>query len=524
MAARARNLFWLLPSELLERIGQNLERNEVAATFRLVSKAIASQLRGPEHTAIRLSQPVPPHAFAAHWLAPGATRGLTLKQRRRLLSFTAGSGVVANLEVAVQAAGCTLAYEAMHSASAGQLASCKWLHGRGCPMEPPPGDEYSGLLAAAMSGGHRHMRTWLQSLPLSFSDKEREQAAVARSCDLAALQRTWRPWFHSLATRQKVLAAAAGSPTPDWAAKVEWLEANGCPHSGKAAEAAASVPDGASAAARLAWLRGRGYPISSAAAVAAARAGNVAAVQYLLAEARAEVEAAPRWQPELWGVFEAAEAGQLEVLRVLHAAGVALGAWRLAECAARGGRLHVLAWLVEALGEAAAVLEQGWVLLAAAAQSGSVEALAWLRARGCAFSGVCVPAAARSGCEAALEWLLERGCPMPAGGWEAYVAACGQGDLAMAAYLRRLGVPWGPQGTVFGELVSGAPPAVLRWLLEEGCPVGDYGAARRELRRRQEVVGERGCAEALTALERREEEEEEERRGREAAVGVDART
>ncbi|KXZ48080.1 hypothetical protein GPECTOR_30g175 [Gonium pectorale] len=60
---------------------------------------------------------------------------------------------------------------------------------------------------------------------------------------------------------------------------------------------------------------------------------------------------------------------------------------------------------------------------------------------------------------------------------EPYFVACVTGDLATARCLRRLGVPWGPDGQVFLDAAAAghatAPLPLLRWLLEEGCPV-DY--------------------------------------------------
>ncbi|KXZ49369.1 hypothetical protein GPECTOR_22g963 [Gonium pectorale] len=111
MPVAPQQLQWsqLLP-ELADKVVGYLDPNEMPI-FRLVNKAAAAQFRGPDHTTFRLSQPVPPHAFAAHWLAPGATRGLPLGRRRQLLCLTAASGVVANLEVAVRAAGCLLTFE-----------------------------------------------------------------------------------------------------------------------------------------------------------------------------------------------------------------------------------------------------------------------------------------------------------------------------------------------------------------------------------------------------------------------------
>ncbi|KXZ40966.1 hypothetical protein GPECTOR_1105g382 [Gonium pectorale] len=103
--------------------------------------------------------------------------------------------------------------------------------------------------------------------------------------------------------------------------------------------------------------------------------------------------------------------------------------------------------------------------------------MAWLRERGCEWGYSCFSDAAGSGCEEAVEWLMARGCPMEANGY-AYTAACRNGDLAMARLLRRLGVPWGPAGDVVSRALHDSPLPMVRWLLEAGCPVGDYEAAR----------------------------------------------
>ncbi|KXZ44104.1 hypothetical protein GPECTOR_73g625 [Gonium pectorale] len=532
-------VFPRLPPELTELVVDRLDRNEVAGTFRLVNKAAAAQFRGPKHTIIRISQPVPHHAFAARWLARGATRGLTFTQRLQLVSRTAASGVVANLEVAVRATGGGMpTYDAFKAAAAsGQLASCQWLLDRGCPTSDQQADG-SGLLAAAAGGGHQHVCEWLIGLGLTWQPSGlaeaahgghvglmewlRQQwmalpidralppwrvaqgipAAAAHGCDLPTLQRLWQAgggphWFGvppiPSASKEEALAAAAGSPTPDWAAKVEWLEAQGCPRTPAAAEKAAALPDDAGAAARLAWLRGRGYPFKAGAAEAAARSGNAAALLYLLSEAEAEARpdggavAAFLWRwdphPKEWcgrAVDAAAEGGRVGVLRALHEAGRPIHTQRAAEAAARGGHLHVLAWLMEAFGPAA--VRPGAELFDAAAESGSVELLAWLRGRGCAWGWWVFRSAARSGCEAALQWLAERGCPMPASG-DPYMAACRNGDLATARCLARLGCPWGADGRVFTAALE-SPAAtlpMLHWLLEAGCPV-DLAAVRVEYR------------------------------------------
>ncbi|KXZ51684.1 hypothetical protein GPECTOR_11g135 [Gonium pectorale] len=87
-------------------------------------------------------------------------------------------------------------------------------------------------------------------------------------------------------TKGRILAAAAGSPTPDWQAKVEWLEGRRFPRTEDAITEAAGRPN---APQRRKWLRQRGYPVETEFGVVrptenAARVGNVAAFLYLLTE------------------------------------------------------------------------------------------------------------------------------------------------------------------------------------------------------------------------------------------------
>ncbi|KXZ49605.1 hypothetical protein GPECTOR_20g461 [Gonium pectorale] len=450
-------VFPQLPPELIELIVRRLHPIEVATSFRLVNMAAATQFRGPEHSVIRLSQPVPPHAFAAHWLAPGATRGLTYKQRKQLLCLTAASGVVANLEVAMRAVGLPLPPEAFEAAAAsGSLAACQWLReripshhsseGQGSQLlgagiqaaaraghRPicewllrswqPPASTGVEAAGAAMAGGHLELADWLLE---RFGWLVRSQphqwqpfliVSMLEGCDLAALEcRAEGDYnhhlrFHLLVFKDKALAAAAGSPTPDWAAKVEWLQLEGWLQ--YPAERVAALPDGAEALTRLIWLRGRGCRFNQDVVLSAARAGNLAALRYLLAVVLRHLDVRP--------VEAACRGGHLTALRVLHAAGWGMGAWHAARCAAEAGHLHVVAWLVEALGEQAVQLD-AW-LFAAAAESGSVELMAWLRERGCPWD------------ESALRRRAEAD--------RAFAAACRNADLATLRCLRRLGVPWG---------------------------------------------------------------------------------
>ncbi|KXZ45011.1 hypothetical protein GPECTOR_59g618 [Gonium pectorale] len=504
-SARSSRVWPQLLPELAEKIVGCLDPNEVPS-FRLVNKAAAAQFRAPYHTTYRLSQPVPPHAFAAHWLAPGATRGLTLQRRQQLLSLTAASGVVANLEVAVQAAGCLLTAGVFEAAAeAGQLDSCMWLREHGCPTVSAH-ETRSGILAAAAFGGHRHvcerlsgldatchffaaaeaargghvgLMEWLlqrrSELDAAMHPQIKKQclvAGVAHGCDLPTLQRLWqgRDGLNE-AAKTGALRAATSSPTPDWAAKVEWLEAQGCPR-----DSPWQVAERPDAVARLAWLRSRGFPLDTHCVNAAAARGNVAAVEYLLGEAG--VRTASSDQRTVIG--GAAGGGHLVVLQALHAAGWPIGTATncalAARLAASHGHLHVLAWLVETFG--AEAVGMGPDLLEAAAESGSVELMAWLRERGCGWDADCYYGAIVSGCEEAVGWLVAQGCPVEESG-ALYVRPCQNGDLAMARRLRRLGVPWGPAGHIIFQTAGCAPLPMLRWLLEEGCPVGDYKDARR---------------------------------------------
>ncbi|KXZ54757.1 hypothetical protein GPECTOR_4g827 [Gonium pectorale] len=513
----------LLP-ELFQYIARELRPNEAACSLRLVNKAAAEALRGPQHTTVRLSQPVPPHAFASKWGARGSTHGLSLKQRTQLLCLTASTGVQPNLELALAVAGCLLRAEVLQAAAAaGQLATCELLLGLGCPRDGALAaaaragrrDVVEWLLArgvgaaagggsdgravagagheelfeaalAAARGGHVGLMEWLlEAVPLQRGTKTRWSVleAAAEGCDLATLQRleAWSEamgglgvaWAGGLgrfdrscrvgndAHGARILAAAAASPTRDWQAKVTWLRSVGYPKLTAACDAAAARTD---APERLAALQELGFHVLPRTAVAAARAGNLAGLRYLR-ERSVRLDGA---------VVAGAEAGSQDVL----------------------------VWLVEdafAVGQQGEAVLQSGGLAEAAARSGSLDLLRWLAERGLVpaaelLSGRTFAGAADAGDAAALEWLAERGCAMPADG-SPYRAPCAKGDLATLRCLQRLGCPWGRAGSVFGAAVwDKGGPAVLRWLLEAGCPV--EAAEVESLLRRAGVAG----AEELLAL------------------------
>ncbi|GFR41069.1 hypothetical protein Agub_g1709 [Astrephomene gubernaculifera] len=479
----------LLP-ELAERIISFLPPNEVACTVRLINKAAAAQFRGPGYTTVKLSSPVPPHAFKEQWERPGAMRRLTLQRRQALQMLTAHSGSLQNLQVAVAVTGILLtqAYDgrftsvAQAAAEAGQLEMCQWLVQQGYPLHEvmkaaagagqwaicewclAAGCSWSaGAVYAAARGGHVGLMEWL--LQLRPAEGARVQAAellraAAFGCELHTLQRLYRDWAGeqqqvSDHVKKIIVAAAARSSTPDWQAKLVWLETQGFPGS-NACSGAASCPD---ALDRLRWLRGRGYPLDEDVAGVAAERGNVEVLQYLLLSEGIG--------PSLDCGSGAAACGSLGALALLHAHGCPMDVGTV-RAAAREGHLHVVVWLVETLG---AALQLGTEVFSDAAYSGNLELLRWLRERGCPWDADAIAEAARSGCDEALEWLVEQVCPWPDDGLP-YVEAARNNDLATLACLKRLGCPWGPPGRLLKYCLQySCINAVLSWLLAAGYPM-----------------------------------------------------
>ncbi|KAG2500258.1 hypothetical protein HYH03_001836 [Edaphochlamys debaryana] len=479
---------------------------------------------------------------------------MSLRERRQLLRQVAASGSTENLKVAVAASGCLLAASVFEGAAAGGHVSttCAWLRAQGCPTESLAG---SSALVAAAAAKQRATVDWLlrqgcawceravgaagaagavdlmrhlaQQRPHQEEEEAQEEAeeewemevderfaTLAHGADLVTLQRLlaeWPEWLVGSSSEQRrrslgeqeraaLLAAAAGSPTADWAAKVAWLETQrGAPKTSAAARKAARCPD---AATRLRWLQSRGCPFDSGAAAAAARAGSTEALSLLLAQGVAPGPEVSR---------AAAAGGSVECLRLLHTARCPFDGEACLLEAAEGGHRGAVLWLLEegivgrppAAGALAAALEAAARGAAGQAAVGVLGAL-WERAAGGGVAlgeGVWLKAAA-AGCSEVLEWLGARGCAKGDSG-EAYVTAARHGDLATLATLKRLGCPWGaPPGRTFTRCVhqvgcEGARLPVLQWLAEAGCPVECAEALRAAGGRRE------GRAEVTAWLQKR---------------------
>ncbi|GFR44591.1 hypothetical protein Agub_g5869 [Astrephomene gubernaculifera] len=420
------------------------------------------------------------------------------------------------------------------AAAAGHLHVCEWLHQRRWPTE-------DSALDAAAEAGHLHVCKWLEdkhccvsetTVYAALSEGRTEildwlgrcfdslnlagfLAAAMWGCDLETLKQLheevfsddeqdtggWRmrrvetededeedgnedeeeekPYFDfKYGEMWAITSNAAGSPTADWQAKLEWIQkVLRIPKDAGAYTGAAGRPD---AIARFTWLQQQGYPLYRDDEVAglaeAVSTGNIAAAEYWLDQGLTAVS---------WGASLAAERGHLEALQLLHARGcLATDASNkvlrdVMRCAVEGGRVAVVEWLVQVAG--LDVLRSPH-LLERAAGAGSAVLMRMVHeageGEGAALTADVFYQAVISGCEEAVEWLAERGCPVVAPRQvihcTPYVVAARQGDMAMLRCLRRVGCPWQGSETFTCVRYDSSLP-IVRWMVEEGCPV-DWAA------------------------------------------------
>ncbi|GLC38873.1 hypothetical protein PLESTM_000789300 [Pleodorina starrii] len=493
---------------IIENVARFVPQNDVAASLRLVNKTSAALLQDCVH--IKLSQLVRQDVFYEHWSVLGVMRAYTLQQRKQFVCLVVSSGSICNLEVAITVAELSPGEDVFTAAAAaGHLDMCKWLVDRGFPKDLRyafsrasngghvevcgwllgQSEERSKLdllergCADAAHSGHVALIEWmLQRCHPLMNARDRARGlpsewnvgwllkSVAHGCTLPVLQRLYSKWEELLPgepwlgewvlrdRRDAILAAAAGSPTPDWRAKVEWLEQLGFTCTDAASCQAVGLPD-PDALERLQWLRQRGCPLHEDAALHASFTGKLTALDYLLSEG------VPRLRIDQ--VEEVARGGHLAALQALHARGWISKAARrdVFWVALEVGHVHVAAWCVEALGCNVKPL------LGRVGVKASLEVLTWLADQQGIRKWHCewLTRAADGGCVAAVEWLMDRSCPRPNDG-RPYFEAAFNGDLAMLRCLRRLGFPWGGKDAAFKHgWRRSLDPSVLQWLREEGC-------------------------------------------------------
>ncbi|GLC47011.1 hypothetical protein PLESTM_002008500 [Pleodorina starrii] len=573
-----------LPGDVIERIVSLLPANAIVCTFRLISKATAALCRAQRAT--RLSQLVPHHAFIWRWGRPPEELHLTLAQRRQLLCLTARSGCLANLQVAFAAAACSLVSEIFDAAAdAGHMDVCEWLADKKCPfcleaikaaakaghldlvrwlMRKASSFLLSGKLAAAAweaaasSGqralcegllvdglpvyksaafvaahfGHADLTEWLlPQLRLSPECEAELLCAAAHGFSLAALRtlhdsrlgnRGNGNGYHD-SVFVRALSMALHSPTPDWAAKVQWLQTKGVRPNPRIIAWRELLARG-DAVARLEELRQTCplRPLGTEFEQCVSHFASLGALTYLRGYGlRSVLDCA---------LVRASEQGDLELLRGLLDLGCAVSDEAVL-AAAKAGKLAVLRWLAEADEARQAGGEEalrramtGCWLMRAAALSGSLELVAWLREWGCPWNEFAFWSAAESGSTELIQWMHGQGCPMGADG-EAYLRAGRNGDFATLCCLRRLGCPWDGRTLssavhdVWVEGSEGCGVRVLRWLVVRGCPVSWMDWQEAKARAMQRTDAE--AAAVLAWVRRRaagegvddEEEEEEDELG-----------
>ncbi len=366
------------------------------------------------------------------------------------------------------------------AARSGDLARLQYLYRRGCNMVENPFEEnperWPCLLSSALQHADLAMVQWLV-------DEAGCELPDADGDDWNADDDDWSADGDDWSDSQWRKMAEAAARGPGAAAKLRWLQERGAPSL-----------DGGS------WSRLAGLGIE---------AGRVEVLEHLLSTVGPG--GVSKDAPTL-----AASAGNVAALGLLHKAGFQFTS-EAYKAAAGCGKVAAVRWLAREAGVSAAGLEllavvSSWPSVApkdsrdlleavqvlvgeagcrewdtegvvqAAARRGDLALVQYLLQQpGCQLPDWSMfVAAAETGCEALLEWLAAEhpSCLVIHRGVSPYVKPAVCGDRATLTALRRLGVPWGTEGLV-AEVVNGSAvlyrcseEGVLRWLVEQGAPVG----------------------------------------------------
>ncbi len=321
-----------------------------------------------------------------------------------------------------------------HALQYADMAVVQWLvDGAGCdPLGPQAEDkEYWGWLVAAAAKGPDGLARvlWLQERGVVLKDGMRKLLEEVREVGLDVTVRQAQTLRYIMQRHSDDLSAE----------QLSHLERGlRC-----AAVASGSIP-------LVEELRQSGVTFDHQAYYDSGRTRDVEMIRWLVTEAEAPIK-----RLQLWELIHlnwphgtlASRQGRLEAVQLLVGAGAGARSWDLLQAmgyAAQHGDLPLVQFLAQHL-------EQ---------QLGCQPH--WHRVMDAAVEG---------GCEALLEWLAGKaGCLAYAG--VSYIPAAKAGDRATLAALRRLGVPWDVGFTVAEAVGEGCPAPVLRWLVEQGAPVG----------------------------------------------------
>ncbi len=372
------------------------------------------------------------------------------------------------------------------AAISGDLGRLRWLRERGCPMgEDCMRRPYPGR-GATVLGALEHADLAVAQWMVDEAGVELPVAAVGG-------------WEDTAGTRAWGLLYQAAARTPDAVAKWQWLQSKGGPP-----------------------LQGAEADL----ALMAAGAGQLQAVQYLLSLVPPPGpggQGLVQGNPEHFGAAAAAS-GSIPMAEFLRQAGATFGPSTLG-VAYKHGRDHgrnmgMVRWLATAGGVRADSLSSllyvvqlwaGGMPTTRAGRADLLEAVqlavgagphVWqdedigkatldilervpalgelalvqylLPMLGHEPDGATFAHAVRGGCEALLEWLAGRpGLLEQLSEWTSlYIPAAKRGDRGTLTALRRLGVPWGREDTVACAVAERCPVPALRWLVEQGAPVG----------------------------------------------------
>ncbi len=351
----------------------------------------------------------------------------------------------------------------------GDWGRLRWLHGRGCLLSTE--GVASGFMRSGLTPGDELLVAALQYADLTTVQWLMDEAG----CRLELPPDCYWP---------STLFFAAAIKGPDSVAKVQWLQQQGVGSMlarvvGEAVQAdnldmllhlqSQCGPAGSKGHARL----------QQAMAATGACPASIAVAQQLHA-------AGNNFSPEL--CYRAAEGGHVALLRwLVHEAGVSAAGlepwgdmtlqllienWRPAP--------RVLLEVVKLLLEAGYQAWDAERAVRAAVRRGDLALTNYLLhlKPWCQQGAGLMAAAAHGGCEALLEQLVEQQQQQgfEASGGRLYVETAARGDRVTLTALRRLGVPWGAGDVVVQAAWAGAHPPALRWLVEQGAPVGDrYG-------------------------------------------------
>ncbi len=264
-----------LPPELRLRILDLLPPNDLALAGRLASKDAAQRFSQPPHrTAHLVSLPLSGHVVESTWCVEGAQaalKQLTLQQRVVFLMRSPVSGCEANVELAWRLVQPGLFPELLHTDH--YLSLLDW------PLEAPE------MGSTAMASGLAHLLPSFEQRCPGLLEPARTLEAAARHCDLAGLQAAWellgKRLLYALqhyvrrSSRQpcrddwldgvwrRLMAAAAGSHTPDAHAKMGWVLkqcwAHGDPRTSLAHVDVLAAAVASGDIARVRWLHGRSH-------------------------------------------------------------------------------------------------------------------------------------------------------------------------------------------------------------------------------------------------------------------------